>query len=328
MQIIDTFLFSEPHEKETLLLKFILGDKHITEWIIVENEYSFQGDFKGVFAKQVIDADERFAPFRNRIHIISASIKHPPLDYSRKDIDTQGMDSERRQRSLAREYIINKYPKDTWVLLSDADEAIDFDSNPKNYQLLLEKLSNNTSGMAFIPRRRFWYDYDNLWLAIRSTPIVTVEKIIEAEADMAMGFLRSDHIGYSEEWERTLIFEYSYCYDRENILRKFRTFPHGGMTDKEISQSMRCNHIPISTFRAKKLDLHKDLWMEKVTLTAENSPNYVRENLAYLRTNVIDTNYAQNRRIDYSHLFTLKHRITFALKQTVKKTLKALRFVA
>ncbi len=328
MQIIDTFLFSEPHEKETLLIKFILGADYITEWIIVENEYSFQGEYKGVFAKQVLKSDERFAPFRDRIHVISASMKHPPLDYTRKDIDTQGMDSERRQRSLARDYIINKYSDDVWVLLSDADEALDLVSHKDNLTLLEKKVSENSNGMVFIPRRRFWYDFDNLWLAIRSTPLVTVAQIRAASADMAMGFLRSDHIGYSEEWERTLVFEYSYCYSRENILRKFQTFPHGGMTDVEIAQSMRCNHIPISSFRAKKLDLHKDLWLEKVELHESNSPQHVRKNLEQLRTNVIDPDYKSNRVEDYAYLYSLQHRIVFFIKQTAKKTLKALRLVA
>lgn len=320
MKIIDTFLFSEPFEKESLLIKLILGGEWITEWIIVENEYTFQGEYKGVFARQVLDSDKRFAPFLDRIHIISASIKYPPIDYSRKDVDTQGMDSERQQRSLAREYIINNYSDDTWVLLSDADEALDLISHPENYKLLIHKLES-ANDLVCIPRRRFWYDFDNLWNAVRATPITTVARLRTATDDMGMGFLRSDHIGTANEWDRTLVFEYSYCYKREHILRKFRTFPHGGMTDQEIAQSMRCNHIPISAFRGKKIDLHRDLWMEKVILTPENSPNYVRENLAWLRTNVVDTNYPQNRLTDYPMLYTVQHRALFAIKQTVKKIL-------
>jgi hypothetical protein len=323
MQIIDTFLFSEPHEKEILLIKLIVGGSYISEWIIVENEYSFQGEYKGVFARQVIESDERFAPFRDKIHIISANLKHVPIDYSRKDVDKQGMDSERRQRSLARQYIIDKYADDVWVLLSDADETLDLVSNPANYTLLQTKVAANTTGMVFVPRRRFWYDFDNLWLAVRSTPLVTVAQIRAADGELDMGILRSDHIGYSEEWERTLVFEYSYCYDRENILRKFRTFPHGGMTDTEIAQSMRCNHIPISTFRDKKLDLHKDLWMEKVTLTDQNSPKYVQENSNRLKTNVIDANYLTNRKTDYPQLYTTAHKVVFRIKQIIKKTLRA-----
>ncbi|MCU0339535.1 MAG: hypothetical protein MUE30_06605, partial [Spirosomaceae bacterium] len=146
--IIDTFLFSEPHEKESLLIKLILGGDFITEWIIVENEYTFQGEYKGVFAQQVLDGDERFAPFRDRIHVISASMKHPPIDYNRKDIDTQGMDSERRQRSLAQNYILSKYPDTTWVLLSDADEALDLTSFADNLVFLETKLKTAQNGMV------------------------------------------------------------------------------------------------------------------------------------------------------------------------------------
>ncbi|WP_028523696.1 hypothetical protein [Runella limosa] len=323
-KIIDTFLFSEPHEKEALLIKFILGGSFVTEWVIVENEYTFQGEYKGVFAQQVLDSDERFAPFRDRLHLISASLQHPPIDYTRKDIDTQGMDSERRQRSLAQKYIVDKYghEPDTWVLLSDADEAIDFDSFPDNFSFLENKLSSANDGLLQIPRRRFWYDYDNLWNAVRATPIVTVQRLAQATGDMGMGLLRSDYIGAVLEWERTLVFEYSYCYDLESILRKYRTFPHGGYSDAEIIQTTRCNHIPMSAFRNKVIDLHKDLWMEKVVLTPANSPRYVREHLTQIQTHVIDQNYVSNRKTDYPHLYSISHRVSFGVKQLGKKILQ------
>jgi hypothetical protein len=179
--------------------------------------------------------------------------------------------------------------------------------------------------MVFIPRRRFWYDFDNLWHAVRSTPAVTVAKLREATGELGMGLLRSDHIGYSDEWERTLIFEYSYCYNRDYILRKFRTFPHGGISDSEIEQSMRCNHMPISALRHKKIDLHKDLWMEKVALNDQNSPKYIRQNLDKLRTNVVDTDYLDNRQTDYPQLYSTTHKARFAVKQFIKKTLRAVK---
>jgi hypothetical protein len=317
--IIDTFLFSEPHEKEALLIKLMLGGDFIREWVVVENEYTFQGEYKGVFAQQVLDGDERFAPFRDRIHVISASMQHPPIDYNRKDIDTQGMDSERRQRSLAQDYIISKYPDDAWVLLSDADEALDLTSFADNLFFLETKLKTAQNGMVQIPRRRFWYDFDNLWNAVRATPIVTVARLRQATGDMGMGLLRSDYIGAVPEWERTLVFEYSYCYQKEHILRKYQTFPHGGYTEEEILQTMHCNHIPISSFRGSKIDLHRDLWMEKVTLTEVNSPVYVRQNLETLRTSVVAINYKQNRKEAYPHLFTTLHKMIFRLKQGLKK---------
>ncbi|MBB3840550.1 hypothetical protein FHS57_004570 [Runella defluvii] len=323
-KIIDTFLFSEPHEKEALLIKFILGGEAITEWVIVENEYTFQGEHKGVFAQQVLDSDERFAPFCDRIHLISASLQHPPIDYTRKDIDTQGMDSERRQRSLAQKYIVEKYghEPDVWVLLSDADEVIDFDSFPDNFTFLTTKLTAANDGLVQIPRRRFWYDYDNLWNAVRATPIVTVQRLAQATGDMGMGLLRSDYIGAVPEWERTLVFEYSYCYEKEHILRKYRTFPHGGYSDAEILQTIRCNHIPMSAFRNKTIDLHKDLWMEKVELTSTNSPRYVRQHLERLRTNVIEKKYLSNRQEDYPHLYTFSHKFRFFVKQLAKTILQ------
>ncbi len=325
MKLIDAFLFSEPYEKEILLIKLILGGNYISEWIIVENEYSFQGEYKGVFAQEVIDSDARFAPFRDRIHVISGSLKHEAIDYSSDTIDKQGMDSERRQRSLARQYIIDKYSDDVWVLLSDADETIDLISDPANYELLEQKVKASQTGMVFVPRRRFWYDFDNLWHAVRSTPLVTVAQIRAATGELDMGLLRSDHIGYSDQWHKTLIFEYSYCYNRDYIIRKFRTFPHGGITDAEIEQSMRCNHIPISAFRGKKIDLHKDLWMEHVVLNDTNAPRYIQQNLDRLKTNVVDFNYLANRQADYSQLYSPLYKTRFAIRQFIKKTLRSIK---
>jgi Glycosyltransferase family 17 len=322
MRIIDTFLFSEPYEKEVLLVKLILESPKITEWILVENEYTIQGEYKGVFAEEVINGDERFAPFRDRLHIISGKLKFPKIDYTRSDIDAQGMRAERLQRSLARDYIIQKYNDNDWVMISDADEMLDFDTTPANYELLCQKLKASKDGMVFIPRHRFWYDFDNHWYAMRSTPIVTVAQIRAAEGDSAVGFLRSEHIGYSAVWERKILFEYSYCYPKEHIIRKFRSYPHGGTTDREIEQSIRCNHIPISSFRKKKLDLHPELWMDKVAIDEHNSPRYVREHIERLRTFVVDPNYLQNRKDDYPHLYTLPHRLGFTAKQIIKKSLR------
>ena len=317
MKIVDTFLFSEPHEKEILLIKLMLGSSHVAEWIIVESEYTFQGEFKGLFARQIIDEDPRFEPFRARIHVISGNLQNPPLDYTRPDIDTQGMNSERRQRALAREYIINKYDDNTWVLLSDADELIDFTENA-NCELLLQKIEASQNGMVFIPRRRFWYDFDNLWNAVRSTPLVTVAQIRAAAGDMAMGFLRSDHIGYDDQWQRTILYEYSFCYDYPQLIRKYKTTPHGGFSQAEIERSIRCNHVPISKIRNMHVDLHKSLWMEKVRLTPQNSPQYVRENIASLRTNIVPESYRQNRQSEYPHLYTLAHKAVFWAKQSAK----------
>ena len=49
MQIIDTILFSELFEKESLIIKLILDGERISKRIIVENAYtSERGDKRGI----------------------------------------------------------------------------------------------------------------------------------------------------------------------------------------------------------------------------------------------------------------------------------------
>ena len=62
-RIVDAFLFSEPHEKEVLLVKLNLGARHVTEWVLIENEYTHQGGLKALHAREWIDGEPRFDPF-------------------------------------------------------------------------------------------------------------------------------------------------------------------------------------------------------------------------------------------------------------------------
>jgi len=57
-KIVDSFLFSEVYETELLLLKFILENEGVDEWIILENSYSFQGNYTGLHAQKILDADD------------------------------------------------------------------------------------------------------------------------------------------------------------------------------------------------------------------------------------------------------------------------------
>src|SRR5215468_11148092 len=122
MRIVDTFLFSEPHEKEVLLVKLNLEARHVTEWVLVENEFTHQSEPKGLFARELIDGDRRFDPFKDRLTIISGAHRFPPVDRA-GDIDAQGLAADRAQRELARDYLLDTHDDDTWVLVSDADVA-------------------------------------------------------------------------------------------------------------------------------------------------------------------------------------------------------------
>jgi len=65
-KIVDSFLFSEPYEKELLLLKLQLEVSGIDEWVILENAYTLQGEKKGFHARKVLESDERFLPYLNK----------------------------------------------------------------------------------------------------------------------------------------------------------------------------------------------------------------------------------------------------------------------
>ena len=63
-------MFSEPHEQDLLWIKFNIEDPYVTEWVITESSYTFQGKRKKLYLQEILE-QERFAPFRNKIHYIT-----------------------------------------------------------------------------------------------------------------------------------------------------------------------------------------------------------------------------------------------------------------
>ena len=204
MRIVDAFLFSEPHEKEVLLIKLNLGARHVTEWVLVENEYTHQAEFKGLHAREMIDGDPRFDPFKDRLTIISGTHRFPEVDRAR--IDEQGLAADRAQRELARDYLLDTYDDDTWVLVSDADEALDVSSD-ENYDYLCRKVAKLGAPVVPLPRTRYWYDIDNLWLDRRATTLVRLGEI--RHHDTEMGQHRQTWTMRPIQWPKSLVYEYS-----------------------------------------------------------------------------------------------------------------------
>jgi len=189
MRIVDTFLFSEPHEKEVLLIKLNLGAHYVAEWVLVENEYTHQSEFKGLFAQDMIEGDPRFDPFKDRLKIISGTHRFPPVDRT-QDIDEQGLAADRAQRELALRYLLDAHDDDTWVLISDADEALDVSSEEK-LDHLRRKVAEFGGSVVPLPRTRYWYDIDNLWLDRRATTIVRLGHVRSHEPSLGH---------YRQEW--------------------------------------------------------------------------------------------------------------------------------
>ena len=183
--------------------------------------------------------------------------------------------------------------------------------------------------MAPLPRTRYWYDIDNLWLDRRATTLVRLGEIRANGTEM--GQHRQTWTMRPLEWPKALVYEYSYCYAREDIERKFRSFAHAVYSPEEIAQSIACNHVPISSIRTRKPDLESHLfWFKKVKLSRRNAPEYVRRNEDRLRTNVVPADYEANRREAYPELFTARKRgkrryreLRYAMSRSVRGLLGA-----
>jgi hypothetical protein len=99
-------------------------------------------------------------------------------------------------------------------------------------------------------------------------------------------------------------FEYSYCLaSADELLVKKQTFPHTGFTKNDIEDALYLNSWIKSPERNEYLDMNKrEDWFETIELTANNSPQYVRDNLNWLKTNVVNPKYKENRKNKYPEL--------------------------
>lgn len=300
MKIIDTFLFSEPFEANLLWLKLSLEEAFVHEWVILENEYTFQGEYKGLWAESVLTKDERFSKFRDRIRIIQGAFK-PQEVYNQDGVfDQITLRSEDAQRELARAYILKTYTDEDYVLISDVDEMLDCTCTEK-IEMLSKKIEQDKKGIVRIPRTRFWYDFDNLWLMSRSTPLVSVRLL--REDSRPVGVMRKQTTGPSKEWPRKVLFEYSFCFTRKEIMRKYDSQSHTGYKLDDIQRGLLCNHVPVSSLRDTQMSLDPSLWLEKIELNEKNSPALVRDNLSTLKVNSVDNEYVKNRMLYYPEFF-------------------------
>lgn len=295
MKIIDTFLFSEPHEKDLLWVKFNLENDIVDRWVILESPYTFQGEYKGVHAEEVL-SDSKFAPFHNKIVVIQPPKDFQPL-HGNENNEGKNFDRENTQRAMACG-LINMLDDEDWVMISDTDEAVDFSDINRRYYLF-NILNDVNLGIFKLKRQRYWFDFDNkCFLPNIHIPFVRAGMIKQnAQYINARHF---DHINKMEIINKPLAFEYSYCFRSfEDVWRKKCTYSHTGFTEESVRIALECNHWPRSELRGEKVGQEQFDFFEKVELTEDNSPKFVRDNLEYLRTNIVSTNYKENRMVRY-----------------------------
>jgi len=293
--IIDTFLFSEQHEEDLLYLKLLLEDSQVNYWILQENHYTTQGEPKNVFAKQIL-AQSRFDKFRDRVIICTAN-----TNIAQGNQEGINFSRENWQRALCLPTLSNIASEDTRILISDVDELIDFSSTYRSDKFFqyVQKYPNDA---ICIGRMRYWYDYDNRCY-IPNLQIPTLPYYQIKDDPTLIGRIRN--IYYGEQYrgyrfsanEDPIGFEYSYVFKSSNdIWRKKTTFAHNNYTKECIKIALECNHFPSSPLRNNRNPgSGKYDWLEKVILTEQNSPEYVRKNINTLRTNLVDPNYKANR---------------------------------
>jgi len=293
MRIIDTFLFSEPHEKELLLTKFHLEDLGVDKWVILESPYTFQGEYKGLHVSKILNEDIRFQPFVDKIIVINPAKDFTPLHGNTND-EGKNFDRENAQRAMVLG-LIHELADNDWVMISDTDEAVDFSDITRKNNVLYYLNGQSFCDMFKLQRQRYWFDFDNkCFLPNIHIPLVKAGLIKQnSQCIMARHF---DHIPKVNFDDKPVAFEYSYCFPSfEDVWRKKCTYSHTGFTQESVRTALECNHWPRSELRGEKVGQEPYDFFEKVELTEENSPKYVRENLEKLRTNIVNPNYKEAR---------------------------------
>jgi len=56
-----------------------LGTEYVYEWVIVENDYTFRGEYKGYSFQRILNIDDRFQQFRDRIKYIPCSFRNDEM---------------------------------------------------------------------------------------------------------------------------------------------------------------------------------------------------------------------------------------------------------
>ena len=275
-KVVDSFLFSEPFEKEVLLTKLIAEDPVVDEWVAIEDAYTFRGEFKGTSLRQIMD-EPRFERFRRKMHIISCQENM----FSGHPCEENFFKVEFASRELSRDYILSKYEAQDLVGCSDVDELLDFSDQYRREQLdriLVEAVRNQR--IALVKVLKFWYEFDNVSTERKWFPVGPVSVVKDCWRQRQAG----EHL-YTPYYEPfPLAFEYSYCFSRAEILRKLTTFSHDGYTEADVHNALNGNYWIKATSKGEKLGDRQEDFFERVVLSRDNSTQYVRENFEFLRT--------------------------------------------
>jgi len=261
-------------------------EKYVGKIHLIQNEENFLDDF-------VISARQKI--FHN-LEAASRKILNQNFSlFDRKWTERAFFYVERRTRDLATALLLKLSGGKGWVFVGDVDEYLEGSSQAGE----LQKHPLGLSGSKFfkIKRTRFVFDFDNLDYQFRTCPIVDVGLIAMRTKYRISEFReRQDAVFVEGIFKVT---EFSYCLSRDGILTKLRDFSHQTPPVEEIENAFRLNH----SLRYPDDPKSNVNWLRRVNLSHATHPMYVLDNIQNLKTNVINANYEEIRKIDYPDLF-------------------------
>jgi hypothetical protein len=291
-KVVDTFLYASGYEKEVLLTKLHCEDPVVDQWVLVDCAETFRGEFKGLSAKDLIAGDSRFAPFRDRIHVVE--LPHRPYQ-GKPGYHTYYL-NEKMSREAAFPFVRDNFSDEDWVIVADCDEMVD-GTDPERRSRFLGLLNQHGDKTVYLAHKRFWWDFDSAtnWPFIYSA----FARLGELKAGRVKMSCRVDtpsrHI-HIPAGDNPIMVEYSFCFAREGCWAKLCSFVHDGYRPQELDDAIATNSWVKSAARGERPGDGAWDWFEVVELTPANSPKYVRDNLDRLKTNLIPADYRENRK--------------------------------
>ncbi|SHG27119.1 Glycosyltransferase family 17 [Flavobacterium segetis] len=316
-KIVSTFMFSDSHEQELLWLKFNVEDSFITEWIITESKYTFQGKMKPMFLIEILK-QSRFQKFIQKIHCIELdenfNFQFEPnfkdllkrkikrrlnINYNKNYelvpyAELASFFSEINQRGACLNYLKSKYSKDDIIITCDTDEIFDFTGEKMNY--FINAVSKYKTPF-YIKRNIYCYDFDNYSNRLRYSPIVKLGDLISKQS--------FHHVRHPlpqkriiAESDQSLAFEYTFCFSRDSIIKKLTSFAH--VTDLDSRGVDFCLDNNIALINPDKIDnafiRNSESFFETITISEKNTPLFLINNMKDFETNVVNENYLLQRK--------------------------------
>ena len=317
-KIVSVFMFSEPHEQELLWLKFNVENAYVTEWVITESCYTFQGRVKPMYLHEIF-AQNRFAKFRNKVHIIQLNhnynfeyeIGYFPLlkrkikrwlnaNYNGTYVlapyaELASFHAEIIQRQACVSYLREHYAQDDIVLVCDVDEIFDFnDGKMQHLQSILQ--TNKTP--FYIPRLVFCYDYDNLTRRTRYVPIIHLKDLQHSTVQQIK------HPSWQHrqivDCESILVYEYTFCFSKEAIVSKLATFAHVSELNRHAIEFCLANNIAFinPTHITTRYLQDQESFYERITINEKTAPRFLRDHIEDFLTRIVRTDYREQRKLN------------------------------